>query len=94
MRSYSQRCAPYFQFISTGNLESDGIGKIVFRSHQLFLNWKGKTDANMLHYCDQVKLPANMADQIRVTADEINCLVNAFLIDSGKIFCLRHLSRR
>ncbi|KAK2461515.1 hypothetical protein APHAL10511_005978 [Amanita phalloides] len=30
-----------------------------------------------------MKLPANMADQIRVTADEINCLVYAFLIDSG-----------
>ncbi|KAF8743705.1 hypothetical protein AX14_001230 [Amanita brunnescens Koide BX004] len=28
-------------------------------------------------------LPANTVDQIRVTADEINCLVYAFLIDSG-----------
>lgn len=32
-------------------------------------------------------LAANMADQIRVTADEINCLVYAFLLDSGENPC-------
>ena len=32
-------------------------------------------------------LAANMADQIRVTADEINCLVYAFLLDSGEKLC-------